>query len=160
MPWIIKPLAVSVRDGCFSPPHFPPFLLPHSDKVFLWLVLNMGLVLVACFGQCIKLEKSFLLKFTCFNKILTYHLLKHFYQTVKVQENILMLRTWVSQMAVNWCGFWHFFLGSDVLYSTGVMKIVCICEQNWASSVCFVHLVLGMGFRKPVTVGVLLTSDC
>lgn len=41
----------------------------------------------------------------------------------------------------------HFgiFLGPDVLFSTGVMMIVCICEQNCVSSVCFVILVQGQG---------------
>lgn len=38
-----------------------------------------------------------------------------------------------------------FFLGPDVFYSTGIMKVECICKQNHASSVCVVTL--GQGHR-------------
>lgn len=37
-----------------------------------------------------------------------------------------------------------FFFDSDVLFSTGVMFIVCICERSCASSVCFVIPVQGL----------------
>lgn len=41
-----------------------------------------------------------------------------------------------------------FFLGPDVLYSTDIMKVECICEQNCASSVCVAILGQGHGLME------------